>query len=47
MSGRGQEKRQRRRAERAVQRMAPIERQVFLSIRIGDASYAEVAVAWI
>jgi RNA polymerase sigma-70 factor (ECF subfamily) len=32
-----------RRAERAVDRMSPIEREIFLSIRVDELSYGEVA----
>jgi RNA polymerase sigma-70 factor (ECF subfamily) len=37
------ERRQLRRAERAVDRMSPMQREIFLSIRVDELSYAEVA----
>jgi RNA polymerase sigma-70 factor (ECF subfamily) len=37
------ERRQLRRAERAVDHMSPVGREIFLSIRVDELSYAEVA----
>lgn len=37
------EQRQLRRAERAVDAMSPMQREIFLSIRVDELSYAEVA----
>lgn len=37
------ERRQLRRAERAVDHMTPIEREIFLGIRVDELSYIEVA----
>lgn len=37
------ERRQLRRAERAVDHMSPVEREIFLGIRVDELSYAEVA----
>ncbi|WP_439487157.1 sigma factor-like helix-turn-helix DNA-binding protein [Blastomonas fulva] len=37
------ERRQLRRAERAVDHMTPIEREIFLGIRVDELSYAELA----
>jgi DNA-directed RNA polymerase specialized sigma24 family protein len=32
-----------RRAERAVDRMSPVEREIFLSLRVDELSYSEAA----
>lgn len=37
------ERRQLRRAERAVDCMSPMQREIFLSIRVDELSYAEAA----
>ncbi|MAF61900.1 sigma-70 region 4 domain-containing protein [Blastomonas sp. CCH5-A3] len=37
------ERRQLRRAERAVDHMSPVEREIFLAIRVDELSYAEAA----
>jgi len=37
------ERRQLRRAERAVDNMSPIEREIFLAIRVDELSYSDVA----
>ncbi|ASR51555.1 sigma factor-like helix-turn-helix DNA-binding protein [Blastomonas fulva] len=36
-------RRQLRRAERAVDNMSPMQREIFLAIRVDELSYAEVA----
>ena len=38
------ERQQLRRAERAVDNMSPMQREIFLCIRVDELSYAEVAV---
>jgi RNA polymerase sigma-70 factor (ECF subfamily) len=37
------ERRQLRRAERAVDNMSPMEREIFLSIRVDELGYSQVA----
>lgn len=39
----GAERRQLRRAERAVDHMSPVEREIFLAICVDELSYAEAA----